>query len=166
MQLSPIQTVSKVHVSTLSIITTFLDRRCNDGIKLPLYVAAICRGWGEEVQTSRLPYTASPVSTPVFLAFYLKPFFDCKISELYCIIHTPPRARPQCIQIPTLLELPPSVTLPLPFHPGSHPWFSHSLQKFSCSRNVSDNNDYSFEYVDCLVIQHGFIIFPHFIDKD
>lgn len=78
----------------------------------------------------------------------------------------PPPPTPQFIQIPTLLELPPSVTIPPPFPPGSHPLSSHSLQKFPCSRNVSDHHDYSFEYVDRLVIQRGLIISPHFIDKD
>ena len=80
--------------------------------------------------------------------------------------NSPSHPTPQCIQIPTLLELPPSVTIPPPFHPGSHPLSSHSLSKFSCSRNVNDKHDYSVEYVDRLVIQHGLIISPHFIDKD
>ena len=120
--------------------------------------------WGARVQTSCLPYIAFPAPTPVFLAFYLQSFSDCEIGEQCCVIPLPPP--PQFIQIPTLLELPPSVTIPPPFQPGSHPLSSHSLQKFPCSRNVSDHHDYSFEYVDRLVIQRGLIISPHFIDKD
>lgn len=85
-------------------------------------------------------------------------------SAMLC--NSPPHPTPQFIQIPTLLELPPSVTIPPPSQPGSHHLSSHSLQKFPCFRNVSDNHDYSFENVDRLVIQHGLIISPHFIDKD
>ena len=89
-----------------------------------------------------------------------------RLRNKWAMLCNSPPPTPRFIQIPTLLELPPSVTIPPPFQPGSHHPSSHSLQKFPCFRNVSDNHDYSFEYVDRLVIQHGLIISPHFIDKD